>query len=314
MKTIICVSLTFIGCFFYSQDRKNIKSIIDSSRIEFTEIQNQYFDLVGKTKTLIYQQDGYSYYSKLKYDSLVKMNLPESMVLEKSILKISTGNNEYYKVKLIGLNGDYEFYKYKGNQLLSVEKLNQFLGNYSKDDFNALTSYSYCGKNNCPYEYQFTTFSEKQLSNVLYSMKVDRLGAVYEQFYDKDFPIDEKLLLKTFISKFTKQSLPLMKRVKYSRGHGSPTKEFDAKDLEYEINFMKNSIAEKEKAATGFYDSKDLILKLRAEGGVGTEKTYDSSNKPYYRLIFNFDMKRWEFKVNPVTGDIENIQYNLVYE
>ena len=116
MKTIICISLTFIGCFFYSQNRRNIKSIIDSSRIEFTEIQNQYFDLVGKTKTLIYQQDGYSYYSKLKYDSLVKRNLPESMVLEKSILKISTNNNEYYKVKLSGLSGDYEFYKYKGNQ------------------------------------------------------------------------------------------------------------------------------------------------------------------------------------------------------
>lgn len=319
MKKIICTSTLFFCCLFYSQSADQIKSIIDSSRIEFTQIRDQYSDLLGKTKTLIYEQDGYSYYSKLKYDSLVKSNLNDSIILNKSILKISMGQNEYYIMKMMGFQANnYDFYKYKGNQLLSVERLNQFKETYSKDDFKTLTSYSYCGKSDCINKYQFGKFSklsaEKQLSDILYSMRVDRLGVVYEQFYDKDFPIDEKMLLKIFISKFTKQSLALMKGAKYSRGHGSPSKEFDAKDLEYEINFMKNSIAEKQKVATGFYDSKDLILKLRAEGGVGTDKTYDSSNKPYYRLIFNYDMKRWEFKVNPVTGDIENIQYNLVHE
>jgi len=318
MKTFFCIALTFIWCFFYSQNRKDIQSIIDSSRIQFTDIQNQYYDLVSKTNTLIYKQEDYSYYSKLIYDSLVKNNLPESIVLEKSILKISADKNEYYKVKMSGLTVDYEFYKYKGNQLISIERQNQFLENYSKDDFNALTTYIYCGKSNCINKYQFVKFtkldSQKHLSDVLYSMRVDRLGGVYEQFYDTDFPVDEKMLLETFPSKYIRQSLSLMKGIKYSRDHGSPSKEFDSKDLEYEISWMKPFITEKRKALAGFYDGKDYMLKHNAEAGVGVIKTYDNSNKPYYRLIFNRNLRYWEFKIDPTTGDIKKIDYNLVYE
>lgn len=56
------------------------------------------------------------------------------------------------------------------------------------------------------------------------------------------------------------------------------------------------------------------MLKHNAEAGVGVIKTYDNSNKPYYRLIFNRNLRYWEFKIDPITGDIKKIDYNLVYE
>lgn len=54
---------------------------------------------------------------------------------------------------------------------------------------------------------------------------------------------------------------------------------------------MKRFIFEKQKASAGFYDGKDFMLKHNAEAGVGINKTYNNSNKPYYSLIFNSDMK-----------------------
>lgn len=319
MRKIIYVCTLIFCSLFYSQKKEAVVFKIDSSRNDFTKVQNHYYDLLNKSKTFIYEKGGYSYYSKSRYDSLIKINLADSIVLDNSIIKVSTSKQEYYIMKFSGLKSDnYNFYKYKGNQLLSMERLDQFLETYSKNDFNALTIYSYCGKSDCIYEYQFAKFSklnsEKQLADVLYSMRIDRMGAVYEQFYDKDFPIDEKTLLKIFMTKFIKQAVPLMKGVKYSRGHGSPNKEFDTKDLEYEIEYFKRNITEKQKATAGFYDKKEIILKFRAEGGVGTVKTYDTANKPFYRVIFNYDMKRWQFKINPTTGDIEKIEFDLVYE
>lgn len=318
MKKIIFICAILLYSFLYSQDFKKIKATIDSSKIEIGNLQDEYYELSRQSEILIYMDKNdhkYSYYSKIKYDSLTKTKVSDSIVLIKSILKISKGNNEFYIMKMSNLIQQNErFYKYKANRLLSMESYDRFLHNYRKEDFKALTSFSYCGKSDCIYEYQFAKFSklnsEKQLADVLYSMRIDRMGAIYEQFYDKDFPLDEK----TFMTKFTKHSVLLMKGVKYSRGHGSPSKEFDTKDLEYEIEYFKKNITEKQKATSGFYDKKELIFKLRAEGGIGIAKNYDTANRPYYRLLFNYDMKRWEFKINPTTGDIEKIEFDLVYE
>jgi len=56
------------------------------------------------------------------------------------------------------------------------------------------------------------------------------------------------------------------------------------------------------------------MLKHNAEAEVGVIKTYDNSNKPYCRLIFSRNLRYWEFKIDPTTGDIKKIDYNLVYE
>lgn len=322
MKKSIYVTLLSLSCFIYAQNKEDIKLKIESERSEFAKIQNQYFDLIRNSENLIYKdkkEGKYSYYSKPKYDSLANNKLDNSIILQNSILKISLNINEYYIMKIKNLkNDDYEFYKYKGDKLISIERGNYISQLYSKEDLVELTKDDFCGNNQCLYKYTFMKYSKldsrKEFSNILYSIQINHQDIASERFYDKDFSLDKKILLKMFISKFQNQALPLMKQVKYIRQHGGVYKTFDFKDLEYEVNLIKPKIIERERAENGFYNDKNSILKYNAEKAVEIRKEYDSTNQPYYDVLINVDMKKWKFRINSSTGDIEKIEYFLVFE
>lgn len=322
MKKSIYTALLFLSCLLNAQNRDDLKLRIETEKSEFEKVQSRYFDLVINSETLLFKdkKDGrYSYYSKAKYDSLTRNQSNDSMIVKNSILKIPVGKNEYYIMKTGNLKTEnYEFYKYKEDKLVSIERSNSISQLYSKDNFVELTKDSFCGSSQCLYPYTSVKYAQldagKQFSNVLYSMQVSQQDMVSEHFYDKDFPLDQKTLLKIFISKFRKQALPLMKQIKYIRQHGSAYKTFDSKDAAYEADLLQPKIMARYRAESEIDDVKNSNFNLNIRREVELRKEYDSSDHPYYKLSVSIDMKSWKFKINSASGDLEEIEYFLLYE
>ena len=111
-----------------------------------------------------------------------------------------------------------------------------------------------------------------------------------------DFTLAEKDLLKYLPSKFYEQSPSLMKERRYFVEHGGDVvaKKYDSNDAKIETQNLR------------------MLLK---NNKVHLYKLYNDNEVPYYRVNFSaFLFAKWELLINPKTGDIESIQYDLLEE
>ncbi|KQS93444.1 hypothetical protein [Chryseobacterium sp. Leaf394] len=321
MKRLLFIAVFSTINLLFAQKKENLQSLIDMQKHEFFEITEKYHNVIRTEDTFIYKDKSdskYSHYIKSKYDSLVQQKYANSLVLKNSIVKIPVENGEFYIAKFSNLKiGNYEFYRYKGNELLTEEKFISLNRIYERQDLKELLTYSFCDDGNCKYVYDVKKYSsinsEKELLDIKHVILIDRQGRIFEQFYDRDFPLDEKKILKILSLNFKTQVFNLMKGQIYQRDHSSAIKVFEEKDVEYENKIITAKIIDKEKAISGFYNSLP-DLKSRAERAVSFGKAYDDFNIPYCKVIIDISMRSWEFTMDPRSGDIKDVKYYLLSE
>ncbi|RKE79648.1 hypothetical protein BXY58_3306 [Epilithonimonas arachidiradicis] len=305
---------------FLTQDKDVITSDINSYCDDLRSIKTKYYDLITSNKYIIYDKnkDGKkSYYSKTKYDSLLRTGISDSIVLDKSLLKLFTSKDEYY---VLETSSDSKFYKYLNGKLQSIEVLESYpeYEMYDKKDFVNKVNYQACNNNlkKCTDKYKYIKYSNVSSNNefgdILYSLSIDSNDVAKEQFYDKDFPIHEKNIYKIFLKNFNEQGILLMKDKPYNRD-GKIDRNFGNDDLKFVKEVFKQLISEREKTESGFY-SKDDHSYLVARAATSISKQYDDKNIAYYRMIMNTGGSRWEFRINPIKGNIENVEYYSVSE
>lgn len=313
IKKINIIVLIFLALLSFAQTKEEIVARINADRDNLRSIKTKYSNLLINEKYLIYDKNdnaGKSYYIKSKYDSLTRKGLSDSAVLDNSILKVYVTPDEYYIMK----SSSYSyFYKYRNGKLLSIELLESFpeYETYDKKDLINKVNYRACNNNlkKCTEKFTYDKYREVKSNNEfdknIYSFSIDNNDNFKEQFYDKDFPMSEENIYKIFLKKFNEQGVALMKDKSFTAIVGT-SKNFDKNDLKDMLESFKRLISEREKSDSGFYD-KDAYSYWKARNGTSISKQYDDKNKAYYKLIMSANTT-WKFKINPVTGDLENIE------
>lgn len=327
MKIAVTIFLIFLSFSFKAQNREEITASIKYNIKHFDEIRSAYFDQVFNNDYFIYvRKKGHfrTFIDREKYNSLIKKNIPDSLVIENSMFSLAAGNEGQYIYEMKALDGSSNYlYRYKNDRI--IEKYSwgkDALERYSFDDFINLISftvvrdaessinsvdYTQYSKMHPEYDYGFSDF--------IYRMTYNSEGKYSEWFPLQDFTMTEKQVFNYLLANFLKESIVLMTDIKYGRKYGDPVKKFDHDDAKYELSIIKRKIEEKIKAQKGFYNDKDYVTMYRALNGIVIEKRYsDGDNDPFYYIATAYDNKSWKFYMNPKTGKIFRILFNFVVD
>lgn len=318
MKLVLTIFLFILTFFCKAQNREQIIDLIEDSKKNFDKVRIEYFDQLDKNDYFDYGKGGSrTYINKKKYDSLVRKNIPDSIVIKNSIFSVDTKAAEHYIYKIAHNYLD----KYKNDRILSRYHWGEdaYKG-FSFEDFINLIYFSVEFNPDASIKsFGYSKFAKLDpenkygFSDMIYSVGKNERGIYIEQYPLKDFTMTEEQVFNHLLANFPEQSVELMKNIKYARKYGDTEKKFDYLDAKYELLLLRGKIQEKRKAQEGLYDDKDYVTKYRAIKGINLEKRYDEENNaPFYFVSTSDGYKSWKFYMDSKTGKIIKILFEFV--
>lgn len=273
------------------EDYKKVRNFYEDYRDE-TDLPNKYFHFHLKNS----KENYFIYLNKKKYDSLIVLKLPDSVIINKSIFFIKINGQYKYTVSDFGSQDIYNFSKYLKDKLTSKEMLDIKINYYNKTDYNHFTFQAYySGEEKYPFLYQyqkFTSYPFNPSTNMVYEKIYLQDGAVKIYDYKTDFPLSDEEFLKKVPKIFAEQSVELLK-------DGKKIKNFNKNTAKNVSLHMLGAII---KAGDEYkYDYKYELKKGYSE---------NDPSKPVYSFIFYRPADQfWGLTIEPKTDTLINVDY-----
>lgn len=299
MKYFLFILLFYIS-FINGQNSKNDSLEISLKKdYEHTKVLLSKFDqLRFANDVFLYKETGkhYTYYDRLKYDSLRIAKNNDSTTFSESMLRIRKGSLQYFFFENELNLGNHILIKTNQDAVVSVESFNYSSYSYTKKDLISKTIYSYYDGDDIRIpKYSISKYKtvdqKNDLYNIIFNKTVYGDNRTIEQNYEKDFLLSEEDILKQLPEKFLKQSPVLMKGQKFIYDYND--KNFDREFTLKEANFESKNI-------------KSLIGRKK----ITLEKKYDTSNnRPFYSISIDTEPRVWEIEIDPMTGNILKLKF-----
>jgi len=302
LRYFLFTLLFSISSFITGQNRKNdtlalevsLKKDFENSKI----IMSKYEQLRFEKDVFLYKEAGkqYTYYDRLKYDSLKISKNSDSIALAKSMLRIKKGVFEYYVFENEFHLGNYILMTTKHNVLTSIESFNYKNKSYNKKDLISKILYTYYdGEDERIPRYTISVYKNLDKNNnlfdILFTKTVYLDKRTVEQNYEKDFTLSEGDILKLLPEKFLKQAPILMKGQKFIYDYNDKNfnREFTVKEAKFESENIKSLISRKK---------------------ITLEKRYTTNdNSPFYSVSIDAEPRVWEIDLDPNTGNIIKLKF-----
>lgn len=299
MKSLIKLILLFVSFLSFAQeneidrikeDYKKVRGIYENYRDE-ADLPNKYFHYYLKNK----KEDYFIYLNKKKYDSLILLKLPDSIIINNSIYKIKENDSEYFFYSYRDPM-EYYFVRYQNNKIIENSYSNIYGDYFRKEDYNNLTLQEFSFKKNASmvlYKYQqFSNIPFDIFRNITYEKTVFQDDNVRIYDYKKDFPISDEEFLKKVPNIFAEQSTELLK-------DGKMVKNFNK-------NTAKNISLHMLGAIIKAGDDYKYNYKYEFQKGYSV----DDPLKPVYSFKFFMPgQESWTLGIDPKTEKITYISY-----